>query len=399
MDGANPADTPNTDSQETFAGKYDDDPDQIHISKAGNDRGGKPAENGRMALSSGETLRSAEQLEQHGLIDPSQKPALDHVLQNFSVAITPTVLALIDSSDPNDPIAKQFVPDARELDVKPEENEDPIGDHTHSPLAGVIHRYPDRVLLTPILTCPVYCRFCFRREDIGGGKKSITAAQLDNALNYIESHPEIWEVVISGGDPLLLSPRRLEKILSRLRDIPHIGTVRIHTRIPVVSPEKINEQLLAALKHFSPVYIVLHANHPREFSAEAKSACAKLVDMGIPMLSQTVLLRGINDNTETLTQLMRRFIENRIKPYYLHHADLARGTSHFRTSLEQGQALMRELRGTISGLCQPVYMLDIPGGSGKSPIGPNYLQQHDSGDYVVTDHQGNEHRYHELPAK
>ena len=285
----------------------------------------------------------------------------------YAIAVTPTMEALIDDADPADPIARQFRPDPRELITAPEELADPIGDDAHAPVEGVVHRYPDRVLLKPVHVCPVYCRFCFRREMVGPGKRpALTQAALDKALAYIEAHDEIWEVILSGGDPFLLSPRRAAEITQRLSAIAHVKVIRWHTRVPVVDPARVTDEFVRAIKSDKAVYVALHANHPRELTTEARAACAKLIDAGVPMLSQSVLLRGVNDNVETLAALMRAFVEARIKPYYLHHPDLAPGTSHFRLSIEEGRALVRALRDTVSGLCQPTYVIDIPGGVSKA---------------------------------
>jgi lysine 2,3-aminomutase len=338
------------------------------------------------------TARSAADLAAAGVIAPERAAALDPVARRFAIAVTPDMLALIDPADPTDPIARQFVPSAAELDVRPEELADPIGDAAHSPVEGVVHRYPDRVLLKVTQLCPVYCRFCFRREMIGPAKPGLDDAALARALDYVLDHPAIWEVILTGGDPLVLSDRRLGEIVARLNSIDHVGVIRIHSRVPVVDPARITAELVAALKGRAAVYVLLHCNHPRELTEAARAACARLVDAGIPMLSQSVLLRGVNDDPATLAALMRAFVTARIKPHYLHHGDLAPGTGHFRTTIAEGQALMRALRGAVSGLCQPTYLLDIPGGAGKVPIGPDYLSG-PADDYVVEDPRGAPHRY------
>lgn len=328
-------------------------------------------------MSSSKTLRSPGALAGAGLVAPEAVAALEKVAAQYAVAITPAMVELIDPSDPDDPIARQFVPATEELVALPEESGDPVGDFPHSPVEGVVHRYADRVLLKPTHTCAVYCRFCFRREMVGPeGLGMLDPAALDAAFGYIASHPEIWEVIVTGGDPLVLSPRRLRELMARLAGIDHVKVVRFHTRVPAVDPQAVSDELVAALK--SPtqaVYVALHANHARELTPAARAACAKLVEAGIPMLGQTVLLKGVNDTPEALSALMRAFVETRIKPYYLHHGDLAPGTSHLRTSLEAGQTLMRAIRGRVSGLCQPTYVLDTPGGHGKVPVGPNYLAE------------------------
>lgn len=336
------------------------------------------------------SLKSAADLVAAGLASPDALPALERVAARYAVSITPDIEELIDRSDAADPIAAQFVPDPRELDTRSEELADPIGDAAHSPVPGIVHRYPDRVLLKPTLLCPVYCRFCFRREVVGPGEGAVlTETDLERALAYIADTPEIWEVILTGGDPLILSPRRLVRIMEALGGIEHVRVIRLHTRVPVVEPERVTDELVAALRVTGKAtYIALHANHPRELTPAATEACSRLVDAGLPMLSQTVLLRGVNDDANTLAALMRAFVERRIKPYYLHHGDLAPGTARLRTTIWEGQALMRTLRGRVSGLCQPTYVLDIPGGAGKVPVGPDYLRAGG-----VEDWQGGRHAY------
>ncbi len=340
-------------------------------------------------------VRTAEDLVEAGLIEPSQRAAASDVAERYAVAISPAIAKLIDRYDPHDPIARQFVPDAAELTLLPEEREDPIGDKPHSPVAGIVHRYPDRVLLKAVHVCPVYCRFCFRREMVGPqGLGTLTPTELDAAIAYIAAHEEIWEVILTGGDPLVLSPRRLAELMERLKPIAHVKIVRFHTRVPVVEPERINADLIAALKASGKAtYVALHANHPRELTLDARDASARLIDAGIVMISQSVLLKGVNDDADVLAALMRAFVETRIKPYYLHHPDLAPGTSHFRLSIEEGQALVASLRGRVSGLCQPTYILDIPGGHGKAVISAASIEADGGGCYTVTDFRGEEHAY------
>jgi lysine 2,3-aminomutase len=341
------------------------------------------------------TLRTPAQLCDRGLIPPERKPALDNVAARYAIALPEALAQLVDASDPNDPIARQFVPDTAELELQPGEVADPIGDEAHSPVEGIVHRYPDRVLLKVTHICAVYCRFCFRREMIGPGKPiALTPKALIGALDYIRSHPEIWEVILTGGDPLVLSSRRLRTVMKALSNIDHVKVVRIHTRVPIADPERITSGLVRALKiKGKPTYVAVHVNHPRELSAPARAACARLVDAGIPLLSQTVLLRAVNDAPEVMSELMRALVECRIKPYYLHHGDLARGTAHLRTDIAAGQDLIRSMRGQISGLCQPTYVLDIPGGYGKSPIGPSYIRRTSPDNAVVEDFRGRRHNY------
>ncbi|HOY77288.1 MAG TPA: lysine-2,3-aminomutase-like protein [Hyphomonadaceae bacterium] len=318
------------------------------------------------------TLRTAGDLASAGLVTPQQAQDLADVTAAYATAITPALAALIDREAANDPIARQFVPSRAELDMQPEELPDPIGDKTHEPVEGIVHRYPDRVLLKAVSVCPVYCRFCFRREMVGPDKDgNLSPAELTAALAYIRAHPEIWEVIITGGDPFMLSARRAAALTRELEAIPHVKVIRWHTRMPVAHPERITDDFVQAIRSSSkPVYVAVHCNHANELSPAARAACARLIDAGIPLLSQTVLLKGVNDTIETLEQLMRAFVELRIKPYYLHHADLAPGTSHFRTTVEQGQDLVRQLRDRVSGLAQPHYVIDIPGGVSKALASP-----------------------------
>jgi lysine 2,3-aminomutase len=276
----------------------------------------------------------------------------------------------------------------------PEERADPIGDQRWSPLPGIMHRYPDRVLLKPTLLCPVYCRFCFRREVVGKKGGMLDQAALERAFDYIRRRPQIWEVIVTGGDPFLLTPRRIADIVRVLDQVPHVGVIRFHTRVPVVDPRRVSPALLGALAAEKAVYVVIHANHPRELTPQVRDALLRLSRAGIPLLSQTVLLRGINDDAGVLEALFRRLVALRVKPYYLHHADLARGTAHFRTGIAAGQRLTRSLRGRVSGLCQPTYVLDIPGGYGKVPIGPCAVTPGGSSEgWIVEDGAGVQHIY------
>lgn len=314
---------------------------------------------------------------------------LEQIAARYAVAITPAMDALIDPTSPNDPIAAQFRPDARELDVAPDELSDPIGDAPHTPVKGVVHRYPDRCLLKLVHVCPVYCRFCFRREMVGPqGDGTLTGDELDAALAYIETQPAIWEVILTGGDPFLLSARRVREITTRLAAIQHVKIIRWHTRVPAVDPLRVTPDLVEALRIAgATTYVVLHANHPRELTEQARAAIARIVDAGVPMLSQTVLLKGVNDDADTLEALMRGLVEARVKPYYLHHLDKAPGTSHFRCSIAEGQALTQALHQRASGLAQPAYVLDIPGGHGKAPLSSPSLREGDDG-YEVRDRDG-----------
>lgn len=341
-------------------------------------------------------LRSIDALVAKGLVAPDRRAALDAVAARYAVAVTPAMADLIDPADADDPIARQFIPDPAELVTLPQELADPIGDDAHSPVEGVVHRYPDRALLKLVHACPVYCRFCFRREMVGPGGDALTGEKLDAALAYLAGHPEIWEVIVTGGDPLILSARRMREIARRLGAISHIKVVRWHTRVPIVDPERITADYAKALRVPGKAsYIAIHANHPREFTPAACAALARLADAGHVLLSQSVLLKGVNADVETLSALMRAFVVNRVKPYYLHHPDLAPGTARFRLSLEEGQALVKSLRGHLSGLCQPTYILDIPGGAGKIPVGPSFLSACETpgAEALAEDRHGERHTY------
>ena len=329
-----------------------------------------------------------------GLVAPERLDEIRRVADEFSVAATEDMAALIDPVDVNDPIAAQFVPSAAELAVAGEELADPIGDARWSPVPGIVHRHPDRVLLKPTLLCPVYCRFCFRRDSVGKAPAMLDKAALEAAFAYIRRRPEIWEVIVTGGDPFVLAPRRLAAIVRVLDEIPHLGVIRFHTRVPVVDAGRVTPALVAALGAKKALYVVIHANHPRELTAAAREAVTRLIRAGIPVLSQSVLLRGVNDDAGVLEALFRGLVAMRVKPYYLHHADLAHGTAHFRTGIAKGQELVRSLRAGTSGLCQPTYVLDIPGGYGKVPLAASAAAADPaSGGWTVEDSAGVQHAY------
>jgi lysine 2,3-aminomutase len=336
------------------------------------------------------TLRTVDGLVAAGLVAEEHAVGLARVAARYAVAVSPTVAALFDRGDPDDPIARQYVPRFEELTILPEERADPIGDRANMPVEGVVHRYPDRALLKVVHACPVYCRFCFRREMVGPGGGALAGARLEAALAYLSGEPAIREVILTGGDPFMLSARKAGALTARLAAIPHVKVVRWHTRMPFADPERVTGAFAAALRAPSvATYVGVHANHPKEFTPAAVAALARLADAGVALVSQSVLLRGVNNDVETLSALMRAFVENRVKPYYLHHPDLAPGTSHFRLGIREGQALVRALRGRLSGLAQPQYVIDIPGGHGKSPIGPAYLSEDG---LSVSDYRGATHR-------
>ncbi len=318
------------------------------------------------------------------------------VTDRYDYRMTPYLSSLLQGRAADDPLSLQFLPDVREMQSLSYETSDPIGDVPFSPVKGIVHRHPDRVLLKAAHACPVYCRFCFRREMIGSNGEPLLGPELDAAIDYVRAHPEVWEVILTGGDPLSLSGRRLGDILERLASIEHVGVLRIHSRVPIMAPDSMDESRLASLLQSKPVHLAVHVNHPDELTDAVVDCLHRLSGRGVMLLSQTVLLKGVNDEVRVLDELFRRLVRSKVRPYYLHHPDLAPGTSHFRVPIEVGQELMRLLRGRLSGLCLPTYVLDIPGGFGKVPIGPAYVGGRlASGGREVVDNHGVRHAYPE----
>jgi lysine 2,3-aminomutase len=343
-------------------------------------------------------LTTPQSLVEAGLAAPERLHELEAVAERYAIGLTPALATLVQPGDSVDPIARQFVPDARELIRDSAERDDPIGDDAMSPVKGLVHRYPDRVLIKLVSVCAVYCRFCFRRERVGPGAGSLSAADYAAALDYVRAHTGVWEVILTGGDPLTLAPRRIAEATQALAGIPHVKTLRWHTRLPVAAPERVTKAMARALMaQGKTTAVAVHANHPRELTESARSACRRLAAEGAMLVSQSVLLKGVNDDAETLAGLMRAFVEAGVKPYYLHHGDLAPGTAHWRVPIAKGQELMRLLRARLSGLATPSYMLDIPGGHGKVPIGPQWIRSDGRGRHVVTDLRGGAHLYVDRP--
>lgn len=331
---------------------------------------------------------------QTGPVSDSDMRAIETVSRRYAVAVTPHVMSAMQGGvKQKDPVALQYIPQLEELKILPAENPDPIGDDAHSPVKGIVHRYPDRVLLKVTHVCAVYCRFCFRREMVGPGGDALTPEDRENALQYIRANPQIREVIFTGGDPLVLKAGMLRAWLDDLEAIPHVEVLRIHTRVPAADPARITPELCAALAREKAVYVAVHINHAQEITEAVKAALKDLHRAGCVLLGQSVLLRGVNDTPEALENLWRSMIALRVKPYYLHHGDLAPGTSHFRTSIAEGLGLLRALQGRVSGLCMPHYMLDIPGGFGKVPLAPVYAEAQHDGTYCVQDMHGGQHVY------
>ncbi|HCQ70696.1 MAG: lysine 2,3-aminomutase [Alphaproteobacteria bacterium] len=318
----------------------------------------------------------------------------DRVAQHYAVGMNDHVRGAMRFHSPDDdPVARQYVPDEAELSSLEDELVDPIGDHDYSPVKGIVHRYPDRVLYKVTSVCPVYCRYCFRKTMVGPGQDVLRKAERSAALDYIRKDANIWEVIMTGGDPLMLSPKRLQQEIADLNAIDHVNVVRIHTRMVAADPERITDEMLQALSSGDKmVYLVMHVNHAQEITPRVQDAISRIRRQGIVALSQSVLLRGVNDDEDALESLFRGLVQCGVKPYMLHHLDRAPGTQHFRVSIARGQELMRALRGRVSGLCLPEYMLDIPGGFGKVPLTPQYCHEHGAG-YDVTDYKGEMHYY------
>ncbi len=319
---------------------------------------------------------------------------LNRVAARYAVRVTPAVYEAMQAAAADDPVARQYLPDTRELEDGAGETPDPIGDGAHSPVSGIVHRYPDRVLLMPALHCAVYCRYCFRREKVGRDEAVLPDEKLAAALDYIRGDENIKEVILSGGDPLILSPRRLAGIFTALEEIAHVEIIRIHSRVPVADPQRITKQLCAVLEGSAkPVYLAVHVNHAQELTRDAEKSLKKLHAAGCVLLSQSVLLKGVNDDADTLETLFRALVRLRVKPYYLHHPDRAAGTAHFRVTLAEGREIMRILQSRLSGICRPVYMLDIPGGYGKVAVDPCRLHSAGKNAYHIEDIHGNTHFY------
>lgn len=319
-------------------------------------------------------ITSVEQLKKIINMSHEEEANIYSVAQKFKIGITSFLLSLADADNPNCPIRKQIIPSVEELHSKPEESDDPLGDKRSSPVYGLTHRYPDRVLVYPTYECATYCRHCFRRKKVGHCDGRLSDEKTNNILNYLWDHKEINEVILTGGDPLTLDDNKLKNLFFNIRSLHHIRVLRIHTRIFVSLPSRITHNLVKILKSVQPLYIIVQVNHAKEISSLFKQAVEKISRAGIPILCQSVLLKNVNDDVQTLKSLFYSLVELGVKPYYLHHCDLARGISHFRTNIQKGVELLKQLRGSISGLCIPYYMVETTGGHGKVPIIYNYVK-------------------------
>lgn len=319
-------------------------------------------------------ILTIEDLDKVGVVlSAEERKGIQTALGKLRMAITPYYLSLIDLDNPNDPIRKQAIPSIKELDFAEYEDADPLCEDEYSPCPGLTHRYPDRVLLLVTDQCSMYCRHCTRRRFAGQFDSAMSMDQIKKGIDYIRKHREIRDVLISGGDPFTLSDERLEEIISEVRAIEHIEIIRIGTRIPVVCPQRITDDLCKMLKKYHPIWVNVHFNHPNEFTEETIAACAKLADAGIPLGNQSVLLAGINDDVMVMRELVHKLVKARVRPYYIYACDPSLGLSHFRTPVSKGIEIIEGLRGHTSGFCVPTFVVDAPGGGGKIPVMPNYV--------------------------
>lgn len=313
---------------------------------------------------------------------------INKALTRVRMAITPYYASLIDPSDENCPIRLQAVPRGYEAEIKPWESVDPLDEELDSPVKGLVHRYPDRVLFLVTEQCSMYCRHCTRRRVVGVTDRVASEEELQAAFDYIRAHSEVRDVLVSGGDPFTLSDARLEHIVRSLRAIPHVEIIRIGTRVPVVMPQRVTEELASMLAKYHPLYVNVHFNHPKEITPESSRACAILADHGIPLGNQTVLLRGVNNCPKVMKDLVQGLLRIRVRPYYIYQCDLTWGLDHFRTTIAEGLEIMEALRGHTSGLAVPTYVVDAPGGGGKIPLAPNYIVSMSEGTVVVRNYEG-----------
>lgn len=333
-------------------------------------------------------ITTADRLSEILPLPEREKEEIGRCLEQFRMAITPYYASLIDPSDENSPIRRQAVPTARELDVQPCDMADPLCEDQYAVAPGLVHRYPDRVLFVLTHQCSMYCRHCTRRRLVGHRDDSLAVSRMEEAFRYIGQHTEVRDVLLSGGDPLILPDELLERIIRRLRSIPHVEVIRIGTRTPVVMPMRITDGLLAMLKRYQPVWINTHFNHPQEITPDSAAACGRIVDAGIPLGNQSVLLRGVNDDAETLKTLFTQLTAIRVRPYYLYQCDVSRGIGHFRTPVSEGIGLMKQIRGFISGFAVPEFVIDLPGGGGKTPATPEYIVSMDDEKAVLRNFEG-----------
>jgi lysine 2,3-aminomutase len=333
-------------------------------------------------------IKDIPTLEKVAVLTPQEKKDLQACLKKFTMAITPYYAALMDKKDKGCPVRLQAIPRALELTTDPSDLSDPLHEDVDSPVPGLTHRYPDRVLLLVTNICSMNCRHCTRRRLVGFEDVHMSSANIDKAIEYIRRTPEVRDVLISGGDPLVLTDEMLEGIIKKIRAIDHVEIIRIGTRTPVVMPMRITDKLVNMLKKYHPIYVNTHFNHPKELTAEAREACRKLADAGIPLGNQSVLLRGVNDCPQTMKKLVHELLMARVKPYYIYQCDLSVGISHFRTSVSKGVEIIENLRGHTTGMAVPTFVVDAPGGGGKTPVMPDYLISQNGKRVVLRNYEG-----------
>jgi lysine 2,3-aminomutase len=341
-------------------------------------------------------IQTLEQLESRLTLTPEERAGTILAGKKLALGITPHFFNLIDKDDPDCPIRRQVVPRIEESVTNPDELTDPCGEDSHMPVPGLVHRYPDRVLLMVTDRCASYCRYCTRSRVVSGAGDQELSVDLEGAFAYLEKHPEVRDVLLSGGDPLLLSDAKLDSILTRLRRIPSIEFVRIGTRIPIFLPQRITPALVAMLRSHHPLFLSIHTNHPKELTAEVRTGLERLADAGVPLGNQSVLLRGVNDRVEILKELFHKLLLCRVRPYYLYQCDLITGSAHLRTTIREGQEIMEQLRGHTTGYAVPTYVVDGPGGGGKIPIGPGYIVGMADDRVILKNYRGDVYEYPEI---
>ncbi|HKY31727.1 MAG TPA: KamA family radical SAM protein [Candidatus Polarisedimenticolia bacterium] len=342
-------------------------------------------------------LASIEDLQKYIRLTPSEINGIKMAQGRFPVAVTPYWASLLDPSNPRCPLRMQVIPTAQEHLVSRHEMLDPLAEDSHSPVPGIVHRYPDRVLLLPLNMCAAYCRYCTRSRWVGDENEMMFGPRLDAAIEYLRRTKEVRDVLISGGDPLLFSDKRLDELLSRLRAIDHIEFIRIGTRVPVFLPMRITDELVQTMRKYHPLWLSIHFNHPAEITPEVKKACSMLADGGFPLGSQSVLLKGINDDPAVFKRLVHELLKIRVRPYYVYQCDPVTGTTHFRTPVSRGVEIIESLRGHTTGYAVPTFVVDAPGGGGKVPVSPNYVLEHSGNVLTLRNYAGRRYTYHEEP--
>lgn len=333
-------------------------------------------------------IETVDDLKKYVELTKEEEMGIQECLGSLRMAITPYYLSLMDPNDPHDPIRKQAIPTSLELETCSSDTEDPLNEDADSPVPGLTHRYPDRVLLLVTDKCAMYCRHCTRRRFAGNNDQSVSMTKIDKAIGYISNHPEIRDVLISGGDALLLSDEKLEQIIKKLRAIPHVEIIRLGSRVPVVMPQRITPKLVGMLQKYHPIWLNTHFNHPQEVTKESKKACEMLANAGIPLGNQTVLLRGVNDCLYVMKKLMHELVMMRVRPYYIYQCDLSVGINHFRTKVSKGIEIVEGLRGHTSGFAVPTFVIDAPGGGGKIPVMPNYIVSYAENKVILRNFEG-----------